>query len=635
MPQVQTDMFTTARVRHALLVGCLFAVGALRVDALGPPLVTVLGAEADGAILVLTAACPGATQVRLAERPNLVQRDWQALATVRTQRYAWLGPAGTGTLYCFFRDSAGDVARTSIVVVVTNAVVDRVFSALYRFFTDPSSHHNYLPYTYAGSLICNTTEIGLWALSHMLAYDQQRAWSPTWPAARQNIEGTLTVLLEWMHTNKVYQGQAYYQFYQSVNQSIVNYSVPSIDNALLDACLLMIRGYCAQRPFLEGTATLTNLCAQLLKPKNYSLWYSSYYHRFGWLPESPASCDYYSGENRLINFMARTLALEYGTWNFTSNEFAVTLRSPYLLQPTVSYDGIAVPKCCWDGSLFTYLFPAQFYDEQQMVYGSNTMDRAIAAQIDYMHNNGRFAFGISDGPPPPGIQYQMGCPPRASNNSNSDPDTGCVNPGALSMCMNSAYRPETIAALHYLLTNKPAAFSDTLGFRGTISVIADAMSAVHSELDNGHAIMAYANACNETGWNAFYANPAVARVHQEITGAASGPADFAPPVVGLWPTGGYYNAALAVQVCADDTGGSGVSGIWYTTAGSDPWTSTARVSYIAPFVLYTDAVVRMVATDNAGNESVEYQAVYTIVPEGVGMGMLMALMLTMARRQCA
>jgi hypothetical protein len=87
-----------------------------------------------------------------------------------------------------------------------------------------------------------------------------------------------------------------------------------------------------------------------------------------------------------------------------------------------------------------------------------------------------------------------------------------------------------------------------------------------------------------------------------------------------------------LTICASDAMGAGLSSVWYTTDGSDPWTSTSRVTYTAPFALYTDAVVRVVAADNAGNEARAYQAVYTIVPEGTGIAAVVVVLAQVRRR---
>ncbi|MCX7847105.1 MAG: chitobiase/beta-hexosaminidase C-terminal domain-containing protein [bacterium] len=599
----------------------------------GPASLELIASRASGSVLRLAYTCIGAAAIRFSEQPNLVHRDWIPYSGSAIIDYPWLGPAGTGTLYLFARDTAGAIFRTNISVFVPFSVVDHIWLALYSYFTNPATHRGYLPLgAYPGNVLCNTTEIGLSALSFLLAYDQRRPWSPTWDYVYDRLLGVLSLTYQWLQTNKTYQNHAYYQFYDANNQSVVNYNIPSVDNALWDACLMTIAGYCRQRPWLHGAATITNLCALIMKPRNYSIWYNTTYHRFGWLTTSPGSCDYYSGENRIINFVARAFALHFGTWNLSSNEFALSLKHPYLQKPLRSYDGISVAWCNWDGSLFTYLLPAQFVDEIRTVYGTNTIGPAVAAQIRYMQNMGRHAFGISDGPPPPGIQYQMGCPPRASNSPSTDPDTGCVNPGSLAMCLITPYRPQTIDAFFYLLTNKSHGFSP-IGFRGTISVTSDAIATVWSELDNGHAMLGLANAARATAWNAFYAFPSTYQMHLEAYGPLP---DAAPPVVGLLPTGGFYDTSIAVTVVASDAMGSGISNIFFTLDGSDPWTSTTRLVYSTPFWLSTDTIVRVVALDNAGNESEEFSASYVVVPEPLlAGGVFLALIAAHRRRLCS
>lgn len=220
----------------------------------------MLGTQADGAILVLTAACPGATQVRVSERQNLIQRDWLACPGAVTQDYVWLGPAGTGTLYAFFRDATGASARTQAAVHITNAVVDRAFATPYRYFNDSRTAIDYLPLGYyPAGYHCNTTEIGPWALSHLLAYDQERAWSPSWGTASSRIYHSLTSLLQWLQTNKVYQGQAFYQFYNCSTRAVLDYNVPRVDNALLDGCLytMSLRSACSTRRCARRPAATT------------------------------------------------------------------------------------------------------------------------------------------------------------------------------------------------------------------------------------------------------------------------------------------------------------------------------------------------------------------------------------------
>ena len=64
---------------------------------------------------------------------------------------------------------------------------------------------------------------------------------------------------------------------------------------------------------------------------------------------------------------------------------------------------------------------------------------------------------------------------------------------------------------------------------------------------------------------------------------------------------GPYSAAVDITLSAtDDPGGSGVAGIYYTTDGTDP-TSSTGTPYITGFVVPTTTTVKFRAYDNAGN----------------------------------
>ena len=573
--------------------------------------VTIVGTSNGSNIFQVAYSCPDAEAVRISERPNLIQHDWVRYDGPATQQWVWLGPSGTDSLYIFFRQTNSEIIRASISVEVPDSMMDKIFKGTYGYFPNPGSGHDYFPYSSipGHNLNCTVTEIGLRAVSFIFAYEEQRSWSPTWEITRDNLLGTLNRLYDL--TN--YNGHAYYQFYGTIAGNIRNDDIPSVDNALLAASLLTIKGYCSQRPFLDGSSEITNICAQILKPMDYSLWYTFSSHRFGWTPDSPSSCDFYSNENRIINSIARVLAIEYGTWEFSSAEFLQSMNS--LVKPPGTYDGITVNPVSWDGSLFTYLFPAQFVREMETSYGTDSIDKAIESQIRYMENNGRHAFGISDAITPSEVGgYQQGCPPRASGNPDNDPDLGLITPGSLIMSLVSSYRVETANALYYISTNKSDSFSTSIGFHSTVSVTSDISSEVYSALDDGHAILALANVCNETSWNAFYANQSVAEMHKELYG--NYPDDIAPPVVWAEPSGGEYFESITVILNANDApSGSGVADIWYTTDGSDPLINSNRQKYIPPLELANDTVLFLTATDFAGNEALPQRFTYTIVPE--------------------
>ena len=572
---------------------------------------TLVGTSNGSNIFQVAYSCSVAEAVRISERPNLIQHDWKTYDGPATQQWVWFGPSGTGSLYVFFRQTNSEIIRASISVEVPESMIDTIFKGTYGYFPNPGSGYDYFPYSSipGGNINCTVTEIGLRALSFIFAYEEQRSWSPTWEITKDNLLGALNRLYDL--TN--YNGHAYYQFYRTISGNIKNDDIPSVDNALLAACLLTIKGYCSQRVFLDGSAEITNKCAQILSPMDFSLWYTISSHRFGWTPESPSSCDYYSNENRIINSIARALAIEYGTWEFSSNEFLLSMNS--LEKPPGIYDGITVNPVSWDGSLFTYLFPAQFVREIETSYGTDSIDKAIESQIRYMENKSRHAFGISDAITPSEVGgYQQGCPPRASGNPDNDPDLGLITPGSLIMSLSSSYRLETANALYYILTNKPNSFSASIGFHSTVSVTSDVSSEVYSALDDGHAILALANVCNETAWNAFYANLSVAEMHKELYG--SYPDDIAPPVVWPEPFAGEYTDKVTVVLNANDApSGSGVADIWYTIDGSDPLTSDSKLKYITPLEFTNNTVLSITAIDSEGNETFPQKFIYTIVPE--------------------
>jgi peptidoglycan/xylan/chitin deacetylase (PgdA/CDA1 family) len=100
-----------------------------------------------------------------------------------------------------------------------------------------------------------------------------------------------------------------------------------------------------------------------------------------------------------------------------------------------------------------------------------------------------------------------------------------------------------------------------------------------------------------------------------ITVANVASLDTTPPTSTISCNGGacsnsYYGAAVAVGLAAtDDTGGSGVREIRYTTDGTDP-TSTTGTVYSGAFTVNATTTVKYRAFDNAGNaESVNSQLI--------------------------
>jgi hypothetical protein len=575
----------------------------------------IAGSHADGAVAHVALSLPGACEYRLAERPNLLQHGWQGYTGPVTQQWTWLSPTGPAELYLFARDSAGTLFRTSITATIEYGMLDESFKDFYSYFTYPLASSGYLPYSfYPGGTHCNTTEIGLWALSHVLAYDQQRTWSPTWNEVRAKVRGCLNQLIAWQEAGLMdtTRGQ-YYQWYDAVGKTNRSTELPSIDNALLAATLLTIRGYCEQRPFLKDAAMITGMCHRILQPMDYSIYYSDVTHRFSWVPNT-GGIDNYSGENRIINAISRMLAVEYGTWNFTDDEFRNSVNTG-LVQHKRSYDGVTVTATCYDGSLFTYLLPAQFLRETETDYGWNSIDTALECQVRVMNNENRHAFGVSDSHgPPPNRRYTRGVPPRASNNPYIDPDDGVVVPGSILMSCITRYRTAAAESLQYILTNTPQIVSSLTGYKASVSTITSALSDLYSELDDGHAMLALANINRETTWNAFFASPSVVNVftawYEQVY------QDIAPPVVWYDPPAAEYYEPVTVTLNAyDSETGSGITNVYYTLDGTSPLTSSTRLTYTAPFTVDESKTVRITAVDFAGNETEPVDAAYTIIPE--------------------
>ncbi|MGQ9841512.1 MAG: hypothetical protein ACUVR4_13595, partial [Anaerolineae bacterium] len=129
-----------------------------------------------------------------------------------------------------------------------------------------------------------------------------------------------------------------------------NHLVPSVDNAWLAASLITIQEYA----LANGHTTLAQKAAAILADMDFTLWYHPNSHRFSWgaveNPQGGAPADYYSNENRIINFVARALG------HLSADEFRLSLAA--LEGPGETYDGITVEKMAWDGSYFTYAAPA-------------------------------------------------------------------------------------------------------------------------------------------------------------------------------------------------------------------------------------------------------------------------------------
>jgi peptidoglycan/xylan/chitin deacetylase (PgdA/CDA1 family) len=83
--------------------------------------------------------------------------------------------------------------------------------------------------------------------------------------------------------------------------------------------------------------------------------------------------------------------------------------------------------------------------------------------------------------------------------------------------------------------------------------------------------------------------------------------DTIPPTTTIWcnsapcSSSNYTGGVTVSFTAADNPGGSGVAGTFYTTDGSDPATSTTAKLYTAPFMLASNTTVSYYSVDEAGN----------------------------------
>lgn len=115
--------------------------------------------------------------------------------------------------------------------------------------------------------------------------------------------------------------------------------------------------------------------------------------------------------------------------------------------------------------------------------------------------------------------------------------------------------------------------------------------------------IAYAdNNCSGNSSNVYKLSNAIAVVASDTT---------APSTPAANPAGGLYSSAQLVTLSsADEAGGSGLEGIYYTTNGQTPDKSSSK--YTGAINVSSSETIKAVAYDNAGNESGVGTFAYTI-----------------------
>ncbi|WP_321421008.1 chitobiase/beta-hexosaminidase C-terminal domain-containing protein [uncultured Methanobacterium sp.] len=87
--------------------------------------------------------------------------------------------------------------------------------------------------------------------------------------------------------------------------------------------------------------------------------------------------------------------------------------------------------------------------------------------------------------------------------------------------------------------------------------------------------------------------------------------DITAPTAMASPGSGEFNTAPVVTLSASDNSGSAT--IYYTNDGTDPRTSTTRIIYKNPLVIYSTSTINFAAVDASGNWSPVYNATYTVL----------------------
>ncbi len=416
--------------------------------------------------------------------------------------------------------------------------LDTIARDTWAYLSNVRTTVNHLPYSWwspdiPGGDYANPAEIGLYALSWLAAYDLGRPWSPSWRQTEAGVSAILDRLRAWQtgsqsyqpHGPNAYRNSVFYQWYWiSWNPPVVganvgdNHLVPSVDNAWLAAALITIREYGRA----HGHTLLADKADAILDDMDFTVWYNTTTHRFYWgaveNPQGGGEADYYSNENRMINFIARALG------QLDAEEFRLSLEA--LEAPTRSYNGITVAQVAWDGSYFTYTAPALFIREVHTAYGATTIVPATQAQIAYARNQGYAAWGLSDcfdvGS---GSYVQQGAPPVASP---SPPETrpGLVTPHAAGLALITPLADEAITNLQTLSTTFACAYTTGYGFRDALMVrLSDPnygwCSDRYSALGQEWLFLALVNHQNGFIWRYFYRHSGVLRAHIEMYGGAT------------------------------------------------------------------------------------------------------------------
>jgi hypothetical protein len=449
----------------------------------------------------------------------------------RVKLFFFPAPGDASASGTFFLDNL--VLRwPSQLHVATNPFLEELAAATWNYLSSSWSTVNHLPWswrseTISGGDYANPTEIGLYALSWLAAYDLQRDWSPSWDETEGEVQAVLDQLRAWQSGSQVfqpnrpnaYQHSVFYQWYWIAwNPPVVgggsgDHLVPSVDNAWLAACLITIREYAQAHNHTEIAKKADDILADM----DFDLWYHEDTHLFSWggneNPRAGGLADLYSNENRIINFVARALG------HLTRDEFLRSLEA--LASDPGTYMDITVEKVSWDGSFFTYAAPALFIREMDTEYGRNTILPAAQAQIAYAQDQGYAAWGLSDGfDIGEGGYVQQGAPPVAMYGS---PETrpGLVAPHASGLALITPLSSQAAANLQAISESFPCAYEEEYGFRDSVLTNSNSpeygqCSQRFSALAQEWLFLALVNYQSDFIWEYFYRDSGVRNAHSEM-----------------------------------------------------------------------------------------------------------------------
>jgi hypothetical protein len=419
-------------------------------------------------------------------------------------------------------------------VQVIDIFIDQLAADTWNYLSSEWATENNLPWSWrseylSGGDFANPAEIGLYALAWVAAYDFQRPWSPSWEQAEEQVTAILDQLRAWQtgsqsyqpHGPNAFQNSLFYQWYwisfnpPYVGPGAVDKIVPSIDNAWLAASLIVIREYA----FFHHHMEIANKADAILADMEFTMWYDRNTHLFYWgdtdNPQGGHIADYYSNENRIINFIARAMG------QLSKDEFHMSLNA--LKGPSGSYDGIDVEAMAWDGSYFTYTTPALFIRELDTTYGLETIVPASQAQISYAEHQGYDGWGLSDCFSIEDGEYiQQGAPPAAMPGS-PESIPGLVSPHASALALITPFSPQAVTNLVALAASVECAYHPGYGFRDSVMVFpvsADygKCSYRFSALAQLWIFLAIANYQNNFIWDYFYRDVGVIATHREMFG---------------------------------------------------------------------------------------------------------------------